>query len=73
MGNGENPISFKLHMEINEINTTLLLEWHFWVFVITSDWDVDFGQMNKYVVSNILDAFYEEGTQLQRLWGVNKK
>ncbi len=45
MGNGEKTISFKLHMEMNEINTTLLLEWHYCVFVITSDWDVDFGQM----------------------------
>ncbi len=39
MGNGEITISFKLHMTINEINTTLLLECHYWVFVITSDCD----------------------------------
>ncbi len=29
MGNGEITISFKLHMTINEINTTLLLECHY--------------------------------------------
>ncbi len=29
MVNGENTISFKLHMTINEINTTLLLEYHY--------------------------------------------
>ncbi len=37
--------------------------------------NVDFGQMmrHKYVVSNILQEFYVEDTQLQLLWGVKKK
>ncbi len=37
--------------------------------------NVDFGQMmrQKYVVSNILQEFYVEDTQLQLLWGVKKK
>ncbi len=36
---------------------------------------MDFGQMmrQKYVVSNILEEFYMEDTQLQLLWGVKKK
>ncbi len=59
MGNGEKKL--QIHMTINEINTTLLLECHYQSLlsdrVITSDCDsnVDFGQMmrQKYVVSNI--------------------
>ncbi len=37
--------------------------------------DVDVGQMmrQKYVISNILEEFYVEDTQLQLLWGVKKK
>ncbi len=37
--------------------------------------NVDFGQMmrQKYVVSNILEEFYVEDTQLQLLWGVKYK
>ncbi len=37
--------------------------------------NVDFGQMmrQKYVISNILEEFYVEDTQLQLLWGVMKK
>ncbi len=61
MGNEENTISFKLHMRINEINTTLLLECHYQslLSVCNNFWSrssVDFGQMmrQKYVVSNIL-------------------
>ncbi len=80
MGNGEITISFKLHMTINEISTTFLLSItinHYWVFVIASDWDpmCFFGQMmrQKYIVSNILEKFYVEDTQLQLLWGVKKK
>ncbi len=60
MGNGEITISFKLHMTINEINTTLL-ECHYQSLLIVYNnfwlWsNVDFGQMmrQKYVVSNIL-------------------
>ncbi len=48
----------------------------YWVFVITSDWsNVDFGQMMrpKYVISNIIEEFYVEDTQLQLLWDVKKK
>ncbi len=70
MGNGEITISFKLHMTINEINTTLLLECHYQsVFVITNN--VYFGQMmrQKYVISNI----YVKDTQLQLLCGVKKQ
>ncbi len=73
-------ISFKLHMTINEINTTLLLECHYQslLSVCNNFWlrsNVDFGQMirQKYVVSNILEEFYVEDTQLQLLWGVKKK
>ncbi len=60
MVNGENTISFKLHMTINEINTTLLLEYHYLslLSVCNNFWlrsNVDFGQMmrQKYVISNI--------------------
>ncbi len=80
MGNREITISFKLHMTINEINTTLLLECHYQslLSVCNNFWlwsNVDFGQMmrQKYVVSNILEEFYVEDTQLQLLWGVKKK
>ncbi len=80
MGNGEITISFKLHMTINEINATLLLECHYQslLSVCNNFWlrfNVDFGQMmrQKYVVSNILQEFYVEDTQLQLLWGVKKK
>ncbi len=76
MGNGEITISFKLHMTINEINTTLLLECHYQslLSVYNNFWlwsDVDFGQMmrQKYVISNI----YVEDTQLQLLCGVKKQ
>ncbi len=76
MGNREITISFKLHMTVNEINTTLLLECHdqsllsvynnFWLWS-----NVDFGQMmrQKYVFSNI----YVEDTQLQLLWAWRKQ
>ncbi len=80
MGNREITISFKLHMIINEINTTLLLECHYQslLSVCNNFWlrfNVDFGQMmrQKYVVNNILEEFYVEDTQLQLLWGVKKK
>ncbi len=80
MGNGGNTIIFKLHMTINEINTTLLLECHYQslLSVCNNFWlwsNVDFVQMmrQKYVVSNILQEFYVEGTQLKLLWGVKKK
>ncbi len=70
---------FKLHMTINEINTTLLLECHnqSLLSVYNNFWlrsDLDFGQLmrQKYVVSNILQEFYVEDTQLQLLWGVKK-
>ncbi len=79
MGNGEITISFKLHMTINEINTTLL-ECHYQslLSVCNNFWlrsSVDFGQMTrqKYVISNILEEFYMEDTQLKLLWGVKKK
>ncbi len=74
MGNGEITISFKLHLTINEINTTLQLECHYQslLSVCNNFWlrsSVDFGQMmrQKYVVSNILESFYVEDTQLQLL------
>ncbi len=37
--------------------------------------NVDFGQMmrKKYVISNILEEFNVDDTQLQLLWGVKKK
>ncbi len=80
MGNGEITISFKLHMTINEINTTLLLEYHYQslLSVCNNFWlrsNVDFVQMmrKKYVISNILQAFYVEDTLLQLLWGMKKK
>ncbi len=75
MGNGEITeitISFKLHMTNNEINTTLL-ECHYQslLSVCNNFWlrsNVDFGQMmrQKYVISNILEEFYVEDTQLQK-------
>ncbi len=60
----EITISFKLHMAINEINTTLLLECH--QVLITIEWlsnnfwlpyNVDFGHTMRqiYIVSNILE------------------
>ncbi len=65
---------------INEINTTRILECHYQslLSVCNNFWlqsNVDFGQMmrQKYVVSNILEEFYVEDTQLQLLWGVKKK
>ncbi len=65
MGNGEITISVKLHMIINEINTTLLLECHYQslLSVCNNFWlwsNVDFGEMmrQKYVVSNILEYFF---------------
>ncbi len=79
MGNREITINFKLHMPINEINTTLLLECHYQSWSVCNNFwlrsSVDFGQMmrQKYVVSNILEEFYVEDTQLQLLWGVKKK
>ncbi len=73
MGNREITeitISFKLHMTINEINTTLLLECHYQslLSICNNFWlrsNVDFGQMmrQKYVISNILEEFYVEDTQ----------
>ncbi len=79
MGKREITISFKLHMTINEINTTPLLECYYQslLSVCNNFWlrsNVDFGQMmrQKYVVSNILDKFYVEDTLLQLLWGVKK-
>ncbi len=66
MGNGEITISFKLHMTINEINTTLLLECHDQSLSVCNNFwlrsNVDFGQMmrQKYVVSNILEEYYVE-------------
>ncbi len=37
--------------------------------------NVDFGQMmwQKYVVSNIVQECYVEGTQLKLMWGMKKK
>ncbi len=68
MGNGEITISFKLHMTVNEINTHVCN--NFWLRS-----NVDFGQTmrQKYVISNILEEFYVEDTQLQLLWSVKKK
>ncbi len=67
-------------MTINAINTTLLLKCHYQslLSVCNNFWlrsNVDFGQMmrKKYVISNILEGFYVEDTQLQLLWGVKKK
>ncbi len=73
MGNRDITISFKLHMTINEINTTLLLECHYQSLL--SVCNVDFGQMTrqKYVVSYILEELYVEDTQLQILWDIKKK
>ncbi len=80
MGNGEITISFKLHMTVNEINTTVLLECHYQslLSVCNNFWlrsSVDFGQMmkQKYVISYILEEFNVEDTQLKLLWGVKKK
>ncbi len=79
MGNVENTISFKLHMTIIEINTTLLLECHYQslLSVCNNFWlwsDVDFGQMmrQKYVIMNILEELNVEDAQLLLLWGVKK-
>ncbi len=62
MGNGEITISFKQHMTINEINTTLLLECHYQslLSVYNNFWlwsNVYFVQImrQKYVVNNILE------------------
>ncbi len=62
MGNGEIIISFKLHMTINDINITLLLECHYQslLSVCNNFWlwsSVDFVQImrQKYVISNILE------------------
>ncbi len=80
MGNGEIIVSFKLHMTINEINTTFLHECHYQslLSVCNNFWlrsNVDFSQMmrQKYVVSNIHEEFYVDDTQLKLLWGVKKK
>ncbi len=81
MGNGDIAISFKLHMTINELNTTFLLECHyqslFSDWVITSDcdpmWILVKLMRQKYVVSNIPEEYYVEDTQLQLLWGVKKQ
>ncbi len=78
MGNGEITISFKLHMTVNDINTTLLHECHYQslLSVCNNFWlrsSVDFGQMmRKKYVNNILEEFYVKDTQLQLLWGVKK-
>ncbi len=52
MYNSEITISFKLHMTVNDINTTLLLECHYQslLSVCNNFWlqsNVDFGQMVK--------------------------
>ncbi len=79
MGNGEITISFKLHMTINEMNTTLLLECHYQSLLSVCNnfclrFNVDFGEMRqKYIVSNIQEELYVEDTQLQLLWGVKKQ
>ncbi len=80
MDNWEITINFKLQMENNEINTTLLPECHYQslLSVCNNFWlrsNVDFGQMmrQKYVISNIIEEFYVEDTQLQLLWDVKKK
>ncbi len=69
MGNREITISFKLHMIINVINTTLLLECHYQslLSLYNNFWlrsNFYFGQImrQKYVVSNILEEFYVEDT-----------
>ncbi len=54
----------------NEINTTLERHYQSLLRVCNNFWlrsNVDFSQMmrQKYVVSNILDEFYVEDTQLQ--------
>ncbi len=71
MCNGEITISFKLHITINEVNASLLLQCHYQslLSVCNNVWlrfNVDFGQMmrQKYVVSNIVEEFYVEDTQL---------
>ncbi len=77
--NSEITISFKLHLTINEINTTLLLECHYQSLssVCNNFWlwsNVDLSQMmrKKYVFMNILEKIYVEDTQLQLMWGVKK-
>ncbi len=62
MVNGEIAISFKLHITINEINTTIPLECYYQLLLSVCNhfWlrsNVDFGQnmKHKYVVSNILE------------------
>ncbi len=63
MVNREITISFKLHIPINEINTTLLLECQYQSllsvcnnFALRSNVDFGFQMMRKkYVVSNILE------------------
>ncbi len=67
-------------MTINEMNTTLLLECHYQSLfsVYNNFWlaiQCEFGQMmrKKYVVSNILQEFYVEDTQLKPLWGREEK
>ncbi len=69
MCNSEITFSFKLHMTINEINITLLLECHYQslLSVCNNFWlrsNVDFGQMVR--------RRYTEDTQLQLLLGVKK-
>ncbi len=79
MGNGEIRISFKLHMTVNEINKHFCLNvYQSLLSVCNNFWlrsNVDFAQMmrQKYVVSNILEEFNVEDTQLQLLWGMRKK
>ncbi len=59
MGNREITISFKLHMTINEIDTTLLdCHYQSLLSVCNNFWllsNVDFGQMmrKKYVMNNL--------------------
>ncbi len=80
MGNGEITISFKLHMTINEINTTLLLKCHYQslLSVCNNFWCDPMWILVKWWGRNMLlvtflEEFYVEDTQLQLLWGVNKK
>ncbi len=59
------------HFYLNVTYQTLLSVCNnFWLWS-----NVDFGQImrQKYVVSNILQEFYVEDTQLKLLWGVKKK
>ncbi len=70
VGNGEITISSKLHMTLNEINTTLLLECHYQLLSVCNNFwlrsNVDFGQMlrQKYVISNILEECNVEDSLL---------